>query len=436
MRTIPILSFAAFCFASSIAPAYASADPAAVCREGKAKAAGKKVSALLKAIGKNIKKPNPAKLSADVSKAQSKFTQAFSKAESKGGCQTTGDVGPLEAKADALVLDIGEELAPSTTTTTTTSTTTTTTPMQAACTAAGIALPTTLPDQTTCTDPTHDNTNGCEDWTVIGPLYAGPAHLAAPDPAPNATARARFYRWESGTTTCYYLYRFNTANASTLNGVHCYEPTDCKVCAFDWSGARPDEWSDLWPADGSKGAIQDCSTCHSSGPIAPKKAFWDGLLNGGKHKLCSVNNMPCNADSDCPATQACLEDLPITSTITCRCGEVGGPDWISAPASWNDQDMARHVDSPPAQGGADCPTCHYAGFAKDPKAGVGTNEFCTTVMSSTFANGGAMKEYGYNFVDAAECEQFAADMRCTPAQLNCPTTTTTTTTSTTTTTAP
>jgi hypothetical protein len=58
---------------------------------------------LLKAYGKNIKKPNPAKLASDISKAQSKFTKGFVKAESKGGCVTTGDAATIEAKTDAFV---------------------------------------------------------------------------------------------------------------------------------------------------------------------------------------------------------------------------------------------------------------------------------------------------------------------------------------------
>jgi hypothetical protein len=73
---------------------YAGVDPGDLCKEKKAKAAGKKAFDLLKAFGKNIKKPNGAKLDQDVSKAQSKFTKGFDKAESKDGCQTTGDAAP------------------------------------------------------------------------------------------------------------------------------------------------------------------------------------------------------------------------------------------------------------------------------------------------------------------------------------------------------
>ena len=85
-------------FLALSAPAvYAGTDPAAGCTDAKAKAAGKKASDLLKAFGKNLKKADPLKLSSAISKAQSKLTKAFAKAESKGGCVTMADVATVEA---------------------------------------------------------------------------------------------------------------------------------------------------------------------------------------------------------------------------------------------------------------------------------------------------------------------------------------------------
>ena len=83
--------------------AHAATNGAATCKEAKAKAAGKKAFDLVKAFGKNFKKPDATKLGADVSKAQSKFTKGFSKAESKGECRTTDDEEAMEAKVDAFV---------------------------------------------------------------------------------------------------------------------------------------------------------------------------------------------------------------------------------------------------------------------------------------------------------------------------------------------
>jgi len=98
-----LFSLIATVFFAAAAPALAASDPADACKASKAKAAGKKAASLLKAYGKNTKKPDGVKLGAGVSKAQSKFTKSFVKAESKGGCLTTGDVTQIEATVDAFV---------------------------------------------------------------------------------------------------------------------------------------------------------------------------------------------------------------------------------------------------------------------------------------------------------------------------------------------
>jgi hypothetical protein len=92
--------------------ARAGADPGAICTQKKAKAAGKKAADVLKAFGKNEKKPSSAKLAQDISKAQSKFTKSFTKEESKGGCETSGDASIIEGKVDAFAAEIAGELTP------------------------------------------------------------------------------------------------------------------------------------------------------------------------------------------------------------------------------------------------------------------------------------------------------------------------------------
>jgi len=91
---------------------YAGVDPAALCKEKKLKSTGKKAFDLLKSFGKNIKKPDAAKLASGISKADSKFTKGFVKAESKGACLTSGDSGAIEGKVDAFTLDVLCELDP------------------------------------------------------------------------------------------------------------------------------------------------------------------------------------------------------------------------------------------------------------------------------------------------------------------------------------
>ena len=98
---------------------------AGLCRFKKGALTGLNALDLLKAFGQNAKTPNGTKLASDISKAQSKLTKRFTTAEfSTGGvprfCDTFGDVGALEAKSEALVQDVLDEIqVPSSTTTTT-----------------------------------------------------------------------------------------------------------------------------------------------------------------------------------------------------------------------------------------------------------------------------------------------------------------------------
>ncbi len=90
--------------------AHAGVAPADTCKDKKGKETGKKVLGLLKGFGKNIKVTNLGKLASDLSKAQSKFTKGFTKAEFTGsgqskGCETIEDADEIEAKVDVLVFE-------------------------------------------------------------------------------------------------------------------------------------------------------------------------------------------------------------------------------------------------------------------------------------------------------------------------------------------
>ncbi len=87
-------------------PAYAGVDPGNLCKEKKDKAAGKKAFDLLKAFGKNTKVPNDPKLAQDISKAQSKFTKGFTKADAVGPCPYPGDEAVVEPVVDDSVADV------------------------------------------------------------------------------------------------------------------------------------------------------------------------------------------------------------------------------------------------------------------------------------------------------------------------------------------
>ena len=130
-RLVPMVVIALLVVVATAA--HAGVAPASLCKDKKGKETGKKALGLLKAFGKNLKTPNVGKLASDISKAQSKFTKGFTKAEFAGsgaskGCEAIEDADDIETKVDAFVADVLDDLSPPpTTTTTTTSTTTSTT---------------------------------------------------------------------------------------------------------------------------------------------------------------------------------------------------------------------------------------------------------------------------------------------------------------------
>jgi hypothetical protein len=92
-------------------------EPAAVCKDKKGKAVGTYALGVLKAFGRNRKVPNTAALAQDLSKVQARITKGFTRAEFSAyfgnlGCETTGDVGAMEAKTNAFVADVLDEIPP------------------------------------------------------------------------------------------------------------------------------------------------------------------------------------------------------------------------------------------------------------------------------------------------------------------------------------
>jgi hypothetical protein len=110
----------------------AAVTPDLRCKDGKAKAAGKRAQLALKAFGANAKTGDATKWARSLSKAESKFTKGFALEEGKGGCATVGDAAAIGALTDGYVGDVVTALcAPGTPTTTTPLPTTTTTTLPA-----------------------------------------------------------------------------------------------------------------------------------------------------------------------------------------------------------------------------------------------------------------------------------------------------------------
>jgi hypothetical protein len=131
--------------------AEAAVPKALKCKDAKGRAAGLRALLLLKAFGANKKKSRPEKLAKHLSKAQSKYTKAFSAAEKGGDCERVGDAAPIAATVDEFVLDVMGTLCPpedpSTTSTTSPPSTTTTTDLPA--TTSTTVSPTTTTTTTT-----------------------------------------------------------------------------------------------------------------------------------------------------------------------------------------------------------------------------------------------------------------------------------------------
>jgi len=157
-------------------PVSAGLEEEAKCKEAKAKAAGKEAFDLMKAFGKNLKKPNEAKLAGAISKARSKITKGFSKSEDKGECATGGDVEAIEVQVEALVAEVIGAVSGVTTTTTSTTLppTTTTTMLGTTTTTVQSTTSTTLPPTTTTTTTSTTTTTipTCGDGTVNQPTEA------------------------------------------------------------------------------------------------------------------------------------------------------------------------------------------------------------------------------------------------------------------------
>ena len=80
------------------------------CQAAKMKAAGKKAGCLLKVRSKSAAKAVLVD-TAKVTACETKFSGAFTKAESKPPCSTTGDASAIESKVDRFVKEIAAELA-------------------------------------------------------------------------------------------------------------------------------------------------------------------------------------------------------------------------------------------------------------------------------------------------------------------------------------
>jgi hypothetical protein len=295
MRTTAIAISLGFLMSAGPADVRAATDPADACTDAKAKAVGKKASALLKAFGKNIKKSNPLKLSMDVAKAQSKLTKAFVKAESKGGCATIGDVGAMEAKVDALVADAIDGFDCN------------------CCGEVGAAAFLTI-----------DGTGVCGTLRRFS--------CADPGGVPNFTNHVCTSDPDCNLGPCV----SNQCSGDT--GIACGGDMDCvSTCVEIAGGGLPMnlQCGGLYTGGGlntvplplkgpdMNAAIAEVTSCNDNvmtlGPTTPAQV---GALHCTQGRQCSGSSAPCVVDADCPALQTCDDlclfgaPLPVPNTLT------------------------------------------------------------------------------------------------------------------------
>lgn len=110
MQKLAALVLVAF-VAVAASVAQAGPTPAQKCTGAKIKAASKKAAARLKCHEKATLKDVEVDQTC-LQRAVDKFTDAFAKAEAKGGCAITGDTNSIEALVDTFVDDVVDALEP------------------------------------------------------------------------------------------------------------------------------------------------------------------------------------------------------------------------------------------------------------------------------------------------------------------------------------
>jgi hypothetical protein len=99
-------------FVTDVVAALRPVSDGSTCAGSKIKAESAAAFSLLKAHAKYKKKPDDAMLDADVSKANTKLSGLFQKAEKKGSCLTTGDADAIQRLVDAFVARTAASLYP------------------------------------------------------------------------------------------------------------------------------------------------------------------------------------------------------------------------------------------------------------------------------------------------------------------------------------
>lgn len=194
---------------------------------------------------------------------------------------------------------------------------------------------------------------------------------------------------QAGSVQCFYLRRefmsWKGLPRGTANGVLCFDPSDCSVCAWDKktaAGVDPQgtQFSNMLSTSsyGTPNGIQNCSGCHVSGPSMPMAKLYQ---------------------------QVDLLDLMNT------CVSVGGPKWVGAPPGWATQGPGNIVPASAVPATcSDFGICHSEGFLKPQVTQFINQTAWCRFAGQAFQAGGAMAgDYS-----TQDCETFMTAVGCDP----------------------
>jgi hypothetical protein len=331
--------------------AHAGVDAAVACASAKGAAAGKQAGDMLKALAKDAKSPDVVRLQQSVSKAESKLTKAFAKAEGKGGCETIGDVDAVKGGVEGFVADVSLSIAPESASGPTTVTTDD----------EGDGAKPYDPVETTVTNPGGGSITITETTTTVVPppgfkLITTEVDIDITGPVPTpADPYVLIFRLDSALSSAIIL------TALELLDVHVFQynatfPDGRLVNPCTGDAATPDPCvrrsfdtasndvvltvftttASRWAFGTPKGTPDDCCTALNPQTVDFSFTGTDtcGILRDFR---CAGDALSaCATDADCPGTGPCVEVVAGNLPLDLECGALyfgGGSSGVQLPVA-------------------------------------------------------------------------------------------------------